>query len=138
MFGSKRNPTVSPSEALIHVQRIAIQPFESCRSISLSIGAIIDSTMDVRPEQIRTAVDIRNTEAHHQDGFSLWGGQNIVRDRTQAAHSLKLAADQGIAEARFVYGFQLSEGDGISISRSQSASYLKLVADQGDMEAQFE
>jgi hypothetical protein len=62
---------------------------------------------------------------------------DILMNKSLAAHYLTLSADQGIADAQLKYGFMLCQGDGISMHKSLAAHYSKLSADQGIAAAQF-
>jgi TPR repeat protein len=64
-------------------------------------------------------------------------GRGVEIDLAQAAHFLKLSADQANPDAQNAFASLLHDGKGIAMDRIGAAHYLRLAADQGVGDAQY-
>ncbi|CAG8661217.1 995_t:CDS:2 [Acaulospora morrowiae] len=81
--------------------------------------------------------DLGNKTAKYWQGYYLWEGYVVEKDRKRASELFKEAADDGIADAQLRYAFSLVNNPSIKFDRQLFLEYLTKAADNNNPTAQF-
>lgn len=106
----------------------------SCAWLTISCD-LSDKRFDPPQHTIREAMakaEAGNAMAQYVVGSSYYYGDSLPQNTTEAAHWLRLAADQGQTDAAYLLSCMYFDGEGVTQNNDSAAHYCHIAAQSGE------
>jgi TPR repeat protein len=65
------------------------------------------------------------TQAQYNSGLLLYHGEGVTANKSRAARSFKLSAEEGYGQAQYNYGLSLCQSEGTAMNKSHAGMHFK-------------